>query len=66
MKSTKEIDCEGTIRWKNDLGQFHNVHGPAIIYYNGYKRWYINGEIYIEEEEYKHEIIKRNLKKLKV
>ena len=29
--------------WYNKKGQLHREDGPAIIYSNGTKRWFING-----------------------
>jgi hypothetical protein len=39
----KEIDFNGTIRYYNNQGQFHNENGPAIEYIDGTKSWYVNG-----------------------
>ncbi len=74
--------------WRNSNGYYHNENGPAVIWSNGTKFWYIEGRrhredgpaiewfdgkqnwylngVFYGEQEYKHEIIKRNLKKLKV
>jgi len=40
-----EIDEYGTKRWFNNSGQSHRENDmPAVIYINGHKSWYINGE----------------------
>ena len=31
-------------------GKFHNENGPAIIYANGIKNWYLDGICYTENE----------------
>jgi len=42
----KETDSSGTIRYYNDLNQFHREDGPAIEYANGDKYWYLNDQIH--------------------
>ena len=41
------VDELGTIRYLNSEGQLHRVHGPAVIYKDGRKRWFQMGEIEI-------------------
>ena len=36
--------------YKNELGQYHRLDGPAIENDNGSKSWYLNGIEYTEEE----------------
>jgi hypothetical protein len=39
-----EITPDSTKIWRNKKGQFHRENDkPAIEYYNGGKKWYING-----------------------
>ena len=40
----KTIDKAGTKRWYNDQGQYHCEHGPAVIFSDGTKGWFINGK----------------------
>lgn len=47
--SYKEIDKSGTIKWYNEDGQYHKEDGPAIVYSNGDKFWYINGDLHRED-----------------
>jgi hypothetical protein len=44
MKSTKEVDDNGTIRWFDEKGRLHREDGPAIIMKNGYQAWYKEGK----------------------
>ena len=44
---TRVVDELGTIRYLNSEGQLHRVHGPAVIYKDGRKRWFQMGEIEI-------------------
>ena len=49
MKTYKvTIDKNRTERWYNDQDQLHCEHGPAVIYANGDKSWYINGKYHNE------------------
>lgn len=43
MTSTKRI-----IRYLDDDGELHREDGPALIYYEGSKEWYIHGELHRE------------------
>ena len=45
--------ADGSIYWKNNLGQFHRIDSTAVEYTNGHKEWYING-IKLTEEEFEH------------
>ena len=47
MSSTKKTYNSGTTnitQWTNSDDVLHRLDGPALIYSNGYKAWYINGE----------------------
>ena len=37
------INGTGIIVYKNHLGEYHRIHGPAVIYANGSKWWYKDG-----------------------
>ena len=39
-----EVNDRGDIRWRNEEGQLHCEHGPAVEYSYGYKAWYRNGQ----------------------
>ena len=34
---------------------FHRTDGPAIVYYNGNKYWYLNGKLYGYDDDYTNE-----------
>ena len=36
-------DDEGTAEYYNALGQRHREHGPAIVYEDGTREWFLNG-----------------------
>ena len=38
-----------SMEWYNDVGQFHRLDGPAVVWSDGYKAWYINGKIHRED-----------------
>ena len=47
MNSIKQTYEDGTIRYWQDNGMFlHNENGPAVIYPDGIKLWYLNGTSY--------------------
>jgi len=48
--SNPKIDKRGTNCYYNEDGEFHRIDGPAIEYADGDKSWYIEGQIYSEEE----------------
>jgi hypothetical protein len=49
--STSYIDDYGTQEWYiND--RFHRTDGPAIIYFNGMKRWYLYGKRFYNNKSY--------------
>jgi len=37
------ISSTGTKMWYNRDGQLHRTTGPAVIYYDGQKEWWVNG-----------------------
>ena len=47
----------------NEKGQWHREDGPAVVFMNGTKWWYLNGEEYTELE-HEQEVIKIKLKRL--
>ena len=38
-------------------GNYHNEYGPAIVYDDGIKFWYINDEEYTEEQFLNHPLV---------
>jgi hypothetical protein len=42
-ESILDIDQYGTKLWRNKIGLFHRLEGPAIEYKNGNKFWFQNG-----------------------
>ncbi len=46
MKAIKKL-----IDYRNCMGQLHRIDGPARIWINGYKEYWING-IYYDKEEF--------------
>lgn len=40
----REIDEDDTIRYYNEEGEKHRVHGPAVIWEDGTKFWYQNNK----------------------
>ena len=40
---TVTVDKHGTRQYSNSLGQPHRQHGPAVIWTNGTKEWWLNG-----------------------
>lgn len=67
MKVNKRTLFKGTGReitvWKNEKGEAHREDGPARIWKDGHKEWWLNGYPY-NEKDYKHRMYKRNLIKL--
>ena len=43
---TVETDEYGTIRYYNAEGDLHNPHGPAVIFADGGKQYYINDKLH--------------------
>lgn len=46
------IDKYGTKRWYNNNGQYHNENGPAIIRFDGFQFWYVNGTWFTDKQSY--------------
>ena len=46
---TKEVGADGSIRYYNSDGNFHREDGPAVIYSNKSKLWFLNGELHRED-----------------
>lgn len=63
MKLTKHIHKDYTV-WKNEDEDLHREDGPAVIYNDGIEQWWLNGEPFNTEEDYKKELYRRNLKTL--
>ena len=58
----ERIELENLIiLYKNDDEELHREDGPAVIWPDGRKEWWINGIPYIYSE-WKKEILKRKLK----
>tara|TARA_R110002074_G_scaffold119654_1_gene252938 strand:- start:322 stop:777 length:456 start_codon:yes stop_codon:yes gene_type:complete len=43
---TVETDEDGIVRYFNADGNLHNPHGPAMVWVNGDKSYYINGKLH--------------------
>ena len=43
---TLTVDKHGTRIYRNSLGQYHRIHGPALEYTDGSKSWYLNGQLH--------------------
>jgi hypothetical protein len=43
MQSTRTVDKDGTIWYKNKNGKLHRTDGPAFEHTSGTKSWWING-----------------------
>jgi hypothetical protein len=41
------LDNTGVIQWFNDEGEIHCDFGPAIIYPDGSKHWFVNDKRYL-------------------
>lgn len=51
IKIEKIILEDGTIEYKNESGDIHNVNDePAVIYSNGTKMWCKNGELHRDND----------------
>jgi hypothetical protein len=49
MKSIKEVDKDGTIRYMNINGDLHREDGPAYEHPNGAKAWWKDGRVHRED-----------------
>jgi hypothetical protein len=46
-------DGQGTKRWFNKNRKLHREDGPAVIYSDGYKSWWINDIRYRDNQSFK-------------
>ena len=59
LKNGRYIEEFGTVRWyQNDV--LHREDGPACMYHDGTKRWWLGGVKYTEEE-FNHWLSKKQL-----
>lgn len=61
MKVRTENDK--VIEWKNKDGLLHREDGPAVEWADGFKFWYLNGEIKTEQE-FNNLILKKRLQRI--
>ena len=40
LSLTVTVNSQGATMYRNHLGQFHRIHGPAVIYANGSEYWF--------------------------
>lgn len=45
-ESQSTVDTFGVKSWKDKTGRYHRKDGPAIVYPNGSKSWYIHGRLH--------------------
>ena len=45
-ESFMEIDADGNKCWKNNLGEYHRIDGPALEYADGFKFWYVHDKLH--------------------
>jgi hypothetical protein len=46
-----KMDLDGNQEWYIN-GRFHRTDGPAIIYFNGMKRWYLYDKRFLDNKSY--------------
>lgn len=47
MSSHKRISADGAIRYYHPNSMsLHRIDGPAVIWPDGYKAWYVNGRLH--------------------
>ena len=49
IKDGLDIDFVGNKRWYKG-GKLHRIGGPASVWYDGYKHWWLYGTHYLEDE----------------
>ena len=49
MENLKSVLMDGTVVYRNELGEFHREGGPAIEYANGDKEYWVNGKRHRED-----------------
>jgi ribosomal protein L24E len=42
--SIKSIDLKRDEFWKNEIGEYHRLDGPACIWADGTQAWFVNGK----------------------
>jgi len=47
--SNPEINLIGTKRWYNDNIKLHRLDGPAVIWADSDREWYVNGQLHRED-----------------
>lgn len=45
----KVLSATGATRWVQDK-KLHRIDGPAVVFSNGVKAWFINGNVRLKEE----------------
>lgn len=45
---TKKLNAQGQIVYRNEQGQLHREDGPASIWQDGTKFWFVNGKLHRE------------------
>ena len=45
----REVDRDGTVRYRNSDGQLHREDGPAVEYADGTREWWLNDERHRED-----------------
>lgn len=50
LKYNIVTSSQGSRRYFNNANQLHRVDGPAIIWCDGAKEWWIDGEEYTQQE----------------
>ncbi len=48
-KTVRTVDQNGTIRYYDVLGQFHNEYGPSVIYLDGSIAFYYHGKLHCDD-----------------
>ena len=61
----RSVDKYGIIEYKNEKELLHNEDGPAVIYTDGHVEYWINGEYYSIKENWKNEILRLRLQRIK-
>lgn len=57
MDSPTIITSDNTFKWYNSEGQLHRENGPAIIYKDGTREWYIHGQLTkVDGPEFNHKL----------
>ena len=51
MKSVKKMFDNGNIEYRNIDGERHREDGPAVIWADGDKEWWLNGRLHREDDQ---------------